>query len=474
MESCVKSYLEQKGYTINTTALEKIKMADDWYRNNELDFHRRTTVQGESFVMRRLGFAKRCCADDANLCEVIEINAGGAPGKNVKKKKSANEEQNDAVNRILNECRFNTQYRKQLEQTSAHGTVACYVRMEGVTFMDDNSANGGRIRLNYVTADCFIPLTVEDDVVKEAAFSGTALKKGKKRTTLVMFTLGEDKRYVAETHEFDENGKEISEVEQVVQLGDVKPFAVMKIAEVNNLENMVGYGYPKVYNAIPIFEVLDLCFNALFGDLDKADKLVLVNEVLCKFDANGKPITPNKQLKKIFVMLGQKLPDQKDVYQEYNPKIRIDELTKTFELALSLMSLMFGYGTKKYSFENGQIVTATEFVLSRQDQMQELNRQRQEAREYISDICHAVIWFSNTYLKTNFDTSTEILVDFDDSLISDKETEIQRRRDDALSFDIPELLVWYLMDAYNLSETEAWKLVQEKKEEPEVDDETDD
>jgi len=468
MESCVKNVLERKGYTVNANAQDIIKKADGWYRNNELSFHKRTTAQGRHFTMRRLGFAKRCCSDDANLCEIIEINAGGDTKDN-KKQDAARKAQDETVNKILRDNRFNTQYRRQLEQTSAHGTVACYVRMDDVKFMDDNSAKDGKVRLNYVTADCFTPLTVENDVVTEAAFSGSSLHNGEKITTLVMFTLDDTKRYIAETHVFDKSGKELPEKEQKVQLGDVKPFGVMKIAEVNNLEDMEGYGYPKIYGAIPILETLDLCFNVLFGDLDKADKLILINEALCKFDENGKPIEPSEQMKKIFVILGQKLPQEKGLVQEYNPKIRIEEITKTFELALSLLSMMFGYGTKKYSFENGQITTATEYIGERQDQMQELNRQRQEAKEYISDICHAIMWFSNTYNGTTFDLDTEILIDFDDSFISDKETQIQRRRDDALSFDIPELLIWYLQDAYNLSEEEAKALVEQQQDEKEQD-----
>lgn len=66
-------------------------------------------------------------------------------------------------------------------------------------------------------------------------------------------------------------GHELKELESVLQLGDVKPFAVMRNAEVNNLDDMEGHG------------------------------------------------------------------------------------------------------TKKYSFENGQITTATEYIGERQDQMQELN-----------------------------------------------------------------------------------------------------
>lgn len=175
--------------------------------------------------------------------------------------------------------------------------------------------------------------------------------------------------------------------------------------------------------------------------------------------------------------MGEKLPEEKGLIQEYNPEIRIDQITKAFELALSILSMSFGYGTKKYSFENGQITTATEYIGERQDQMQELNRQRQEAIRYIQDICRAVMWFSNTFNGTSYDLETEVLVDFDDSYITDKETELERKRNDALSFDIPQLTIWYLMDAYSLTEDEAAALVaekQEKQEEQDADGENED
>ena len=82
------------------------------YSNREIpEFHRRQTVQGERYNLMRMNFAKRCCSDDANLCEILEINAGS--GK-----------QSDECNCILNANEFQTQYRKQLEKTSADGTVA--------------------------------------------------------------------------------------------------------------------------------------------------------------------------------------------------------------------------------------------------------------------------------------------------------------------------------------------------------------
>lgn len=454
MEGCVKNFLQKKGYTVNDNALSKIQTCDDWYSNRVIeDFHNRKTLNGVSYELSRLNFGKRCCSDDANLCEVLEINVGDG-------------EQAKYVTKVLDGSKFNTQYRKQLEKTSADGTTACYIRLDNATFMDDGSVKGGDIKLNYVEADAFMPLTVEDDIVTEAAFSGSALSKGRKQTTLVLFTIGEDGNYIAETQVFDDKGSRIEDKETTVQLGNVKPFAVMRNAEVNNLDDMEGYGLPKLWNAIPTLKVVDLCYNVLFFDLDKAEKIVLVNELLCEFDQDGKPkLTPEQ--KKLFVFTGEKLPQEKSMIQEYNPEIRVEQITKAFELALSLLSMSFGYGTKKYSFENGQITTATEYVGERQDQMQELNRQRQEAIRYIQDICKAVLWFANTFQGKSFTLDQEILVDFDDSYITDREAELERKRNDALSFDIPELTIWYLMEAYSLTEDEAKKLVKEKLQEEE-------
>lgn len=459
MELCVKAYLEKRGYTINTEAQTVISACENWYANRVVkDFHERKTVQDEEYELRRLGFAKRCCSDDANLCEVVEINVG--------KEKSLN----DYVNKILDASRFKKMYRQQLERTSATGTTACFIRMDNASFREDGTIKGGKIKLNYTNADCYIPLTVEDGVTTEAAFSGSRLVNNQKETMLIIFTKDEMDVYKSETVLFDKDGKELEERKIEMPLGEVKPFAVLQTAEVNNLDNMAGYGFPKLVSAIPFLEALDLCFNILFGDLDKGDKLILINEMLCKFDANGKEITPNEQAKKTFVLLGEKLPTEKELIHEYNPEIRADSITKTFELILSLLSMMFGYGTKKYSFENGQITTATEYIGERQDQMQELNKQREMAAEYIKDIVKAIIWYSNRFLGTGYDVETEIVVDFDDSYVIDKETELERKRNDSVSFDIPILKIWYLMDAYNITEDEARKYVEGEMQKEQLED----
>ena len=77
MENFVETYLKGKGYNVNSKAQAVIKECDDWYANRVIeDFHERTTVHGTPYQLNRMGFAKRCCADDANLCEIAEVNGG--------------------------------------------------------------------------------------------------------------------------------------------------------------------------------------------------------------------------------------------------------------------------------------------------------------------------------------------------------------------------------------------------------------
>lgn len=441
---------------MNNDALSIISICDDWYANRVIeDFHKRKNLNNVEFELSRMNFAKRCCADDANLCEIISV----AP-----EKESASQE---FIDKLLSENRFDVRYREQLEKTSATGTVGAYIYLKNAEYLKASdetvSVRGGEIRINYVDADCIIPLTVENGLVTECAFSATNIVKGKEKTTLVIFILDND-RYKAETVIFDEKGQKVDAESSKIQLGDVKPFSVMMNAEVNNIDNMVGYGLPKIYNNIPFFKALDLCYNVLFSDLSKADKIVLINELLCEIrDKDGKPtLTP--QQKEIFVMLGERLPDEKSLVQEYNPEIRVEQITKTFELVLSLISMTFGYGSKKYTFENGQIKTATEYIGTKQDSMQELNKQRKQASDYIEDIIHAAMWFSNQFSGTSYNADEALSIEFDDSYVEDKQTKLESMRADAVTFqDIPWLTFMYIKTKYNLSDEEAQKYINEGK-----------
>ena len=88
---------------------------------------------------------------------------------------------------------------------------------------------------------------------------------------------------------------------------------------------------------------------------------------------------------------------------------------------------------------------------------------RRNATDYITDLIHAAMWFSNMFHGTSYNIEETLNVEFDDSYVEDKQTKIESMRADAVTFsDIPILLVWYLMERYNLSEEEARKHLEQK------------
>lgn len=454
----VRTYLERLGYRVNGKALDIIEICNKWYANETIeDFHKRQNLNKKEVQLSKMNFAKRCCADDANLCEIISV----APVKETASK--------GFIEDFLRKNRFDTMYRKQLEKTSATGTVGAYIYLQDAEYIrmlnGSERVRSGKICIDYVDADCIIPLSVDDDLITECAFCGTERVAGRERTTLVIFRK-ENEQYLSDTIVFDEFGIIMTEECMQMQLGDVKPFAIMQNAEVNNLSDMAGYGLPKVYSAIPLFKAVDLCYSILYRDLDKGEKLVFINELLSCInvkDDGTYELTP--QQKELFVLTGERMPDQKNIIQEYNPEIRSDQITKAFELVLSLLSMSFGYGSKKYTFENGKITTATEYIGTKQDSMQELNKQRKQAVEYIEDIVHAAMWFSNAFHGTAYDQEEELSIEFDDSYIEDKQAKLESMRADALSFgDVPILKVWYFMEKYNIPEEEAKKYLQYQEE----------
>lgn len=438
-EKKVRSYLKSKGYEINDFAQSIISEAGDWYRLKETGEHKKFNLNLQPYSLPRMGFAKRAAADDANLCEVIEINPGESAAA--------------FIDDFMRDNQFTAQYRKQLELMSAEGTVACYVYLKDSELYEDGFARGGDIRLAYVEATGFLPVTIENDDITEAAFWGETIEKGKKKTVLVIFTL-DGENYVCETVIFGDGAPEST----VIRLGPVKPFAVMRNAEINSISDMQGYGFPKVYANIPLFYNLDAAFGAFFTDIEKSEAITFINEQLVDFDEDLKPISQSDERKKRFVFLGEGLPDSKTLIHNEQPNVRIDQFRQSIEMLLDMLSVKFGFGTKRYSFKNGQVQTATEYIGERQDMLLELNKQRDESRQYIDGIVRAVLWFSNTFKGTSFPLDDAVCVEFDDSYIEDRAGKLETYRQDALSgLGGMHTRALYLQEMYNLDEDEAAK-----------------
>ena len=443
MLKCTQDYINERGYAVDTAALDKLRAANEWYRGTASSWHKREGLQqGSTYTIETLLFGKRLAADEAAFVELLEINADNT---NL-----------EALWELLDANRLISEYRKQAEETAALGTTAAYISYEGADELDTGEVgNNGRLYINYVEALSIIPLSVVRGVITEVAFVGQNKHEGKDFERLVMFTLNDNGTYHLDTVDFDTERGEITAA-AAADLGEIKPFAVMRCAEVNSLDGMDGYGLPKIYTAIPYLKGLDAAYTVLLTDTESAEKITIVDEALTTIDDEGNTGFPSDALKNRFVKLNALPSKEGGLVVEINPKIRIAECEQAIEFLLSMASLQFGFGAKKYRLEGGQITTATEYIGERQDAMQALNKQREEARQYIAGICDALNWFSATYAgRQLYPEGTELTISFDDSFIEDTATQLERMRNDCLSFGNERMKVEYLMQQYHIDEETA-------------------
>ena len=77
----------------------------------------------------------------------------------------------------------------------------------------------------------------------------------------------------------------------------------------------------------------------------------------------------------------------------------------------------------------------------------------------------SIIWFSNQFNGTSWNIDEEICIQFDDSYITDKQTELESMRADAISFpQVGEFLIQYVMLRLNCEREEALKYIQNTEE----------
>ena len=125
------------------------------------------------------------------------------------------------------------------------------------------------------------------------------------------------------------------------------------------------------------------------------------------------------------------------------------------------------------SIQQEQLLQLSKKANALQDEMQELNKQRQEATQYIEGIVEAIIWFSNQFNGTTWSLDEEICVEFDDSYVEDKVSKLEQMRADALSFpEVKEFTIQYVMARLNCEREEAISYIDGT--DPDADDEPED
>lgn len=422
MSNTIRQYLTEKKYdTVSDETYSHIDEWLEWYQGEVNKFHNYKIYNGvvtTEHKRYRLGMAKKVCEDWANLLlnEKVSINAG---------------DYEDRLKDILQANNFKVRANQLVEIAFALGTGALveYVGADGNPVID------------YIRADMIYPLSWDNGDVIECAFGSNRVVDGKEVIYLQIHRKGvaadqkeddeeikqedPDTYYIENKYVDAESGKELDAPEDVIPLVDTgynKPlFQIITPNICNNIDLDSPLGVSVYANSISQLKGCDLVYDSYMNEFVLGRKRILVplSQAKRQMQEDGVSNPAFDPHDTVYYML----PDDRGNTQsltEIDMTIRAADHELGIQRCLDILSLKTGMGAGRYKFESGGVKTATEVISDKSDLYQNRQKNAIIIEAALISMAQAVAFLDDGR------TDLDVTVDFDDSIIEDTNTTIDR------------------------------------------------
>lgn len=408
----VRKYLVKLGYNPpEDTTYSHILEWLEWYQGDVEKFHKYKVWNGVSIKEEnryRLGMAKKVCEDWANLIlnEKVSIRAGDYV---------------ERLNAILDHNNFRVKGNQLIELSFALGTGAF------VEYLENNN-----ITIDFIRADMIYPVSWANGEITECAFGSWRTGKDGEFIYLQIHRKGKKGNmespeiYYIENHYVDvKSGEEKELPDGMLEKIDTKSpmplFQIIMPNICNNIDLDSPMGISIYANSIDQLKGCDLIYDSYINEFVLGKKRILVPISLAKMEMQKDGITspvfdPDDNV--YYQMPADRTDDNKPV--EIDMNIRAQDHELGLQRALDLYSFKCGLGTGRYQFQSPGVKTATEVVSDKADLFQNLKKNEIVIRTAIINMVNAVAFLDKGGI------SDEVTVDFDDSIIEDSNSTIDR------------------------------------------------
>ncbi len=416
MGNRIRQYLIENGYTtVSDETYYHIDEWLDWYQGEVSKFHTYTVYNGVVTTKQKrysLGMAKKVCEDWANLLlnEKVTINAGNYETR---------------LDAILQANNFKVRGNQLVELAFALGTGA-FVEYKA----EDDS-----IIIDFVRADMIYPLSWDNGDITECAFGSIRIIDKKEVIYLQIHRKGKaaadaenaekSEQYYIENKYIDaESGKEVDAPGKAIPIIDTgydKPlFQIITPNICNNIDLDSPLGISVYANSIAQLKGCDLVYDSYINEYVLGRKRIMVPITMAKKMMEKDGITapafdPNDTV--YYLMPGDNRDEGRP--EQVDMSIRAQEHELGIQRSLDILSLKVGMGTGSYQFSPSGVKTATEVISDKSDLYQ--NRQKNAII-----IEAALIALVQAVAFLDDGAEIEVTIDFDDSIIEDTNTTIDR------------------------------------------------
>lgn len=430
MSNAVIVKLNELGYTtIPDSFYSKVYEWKSWYQGNVKGFHNYTVQNGERQVKCRrysLGMGKKLCEDWANLLmnEKVQITLEG-------------QKEQDFIDLVLTENNFTVKANEMQELKSALGTVAYVPRVIGQEISESGDivpGNASGIVLDYVTIENIYPLSWQNGYISECAFSSDVTRGGKDYLYLQIHRREDNGNYVIENRIYrydneqlaDEqlvNVKGFENIPPVVHTGsDKRQFVIDRPNIANNVNYLLPTGIAIYANAIDVLQGVDIAYDSYVNEFKLGKKRIMVKPSAAQY-LDGTPAFDPDDV--VFYVMPEDTEDGA-VVTPIDMTLRTAEHNTGIQDQLNILSSKCGFGETYYRFDGGSVATATQVISENSTMFRTIKKMEIVLEQALVELCRILLRLGNTAMNAGLNEDVEISIDFDDSIIEDKQSEFSR------------------------------------------------
>lgn len=400
--------------------------------------------------LERMDTAKAICAELAGLIwnEQCEISVSQETGKD--------QLLDEFVHDVLMKNGFWTKMQEHIEQVLALGGGAIKVWYEEKRDGEGNVIpNSGNIRLGFCMADQFVPTAWDNTQVTDGVFISRQAKDGYYYTRLEWHKWDGLTYWIsneAYRSEYKQNSaKEPQDIlgfryplsavypfldEQTPLQGlSTSLFAYYRPAIANNLDDDSPLGVSIYANALSTLKALDICYDSFVQEFRLGRKRIIVPAQCLRTVQD--PVTKESRrffdaTDEAYVALKSDDTDALKI-QDNTVSLRVGEHEQAINALLSILCLQVGFSAGTFTFDRAQgLKTATEVISENSKTYKTIKGNQLQVKNAITQVIDAIVQVASLYdvhwngtsIRTLSALGWETKVVFDDSILQDRQTNI--------------------------------------------------
>lgn len=396
----------------------------EWYRGHVNKIHERKIYNGKNYITTRLKslqMAKKVCEDWANLlmnekCDII----------------LPDEVANKRLATILHETNFWVKANETVEKSFALGLGALVLSADGIKVGDKGTVktDNTTLKIDFVDRFKITPLVIEDNEIKEVAF----VFDGSAEVIYIIHTRDDAGMYVINNFKYRKRDDKLIEEYSFNTKSELPWFQIIRpFISNNDIANGydIGLGMSVFANSLDTLHAIDNKYDSFDNEYIAGRKRLHVSDEAWAVH-NKKDGSQDVTFHPMDTIYYQ-LPGGRNerLLADLSGPLRAQDHITALNAELNIFSSKVGMGESYYRFDGqGSTPTATQIISENSALYKSLSKHQilieAALRNLTITTIEASVNFTSNPIILSPDKYAEIKVDFDDSIIEDKGTEMER------------------------------------------------